>query len=407
MGTTAADRLTPDTGLTPDTRVFLDHAATTPIRPAVLELVIDTMRLGGNASSLHAAGRAARRIVEQSREQLAAALRANPSEVVFTASGTEANNLALKGLFWAARDADPRRRVILTSGVEHHAVLDPVRWLAAHEGCEVVYLAVDREGRVDPAQVREILLDRADEVALVSVMWANNEVGTLNDVKDLAHTCAQFGVLFHTDAVQAVGSVPVAVDEVRPDALTLSGHKLGGPIGVGALLLRRDLRPVALLHGGGQERSVRSGTLDAPHIAGLALAVELAVAEQPAYASRVGQLRDLLITGVQQVVPDAVLNGAPGSGRLPGNAHLTFPGCEGDALLMLLDAAGIMCATGSACQAGVPEPSHVLLAMGRDERSARGSLRFSLGRSSQERDVDALIDALPGVVARARRAGQR
>lgn len=385
---------------------FLDHAATTPVRAEVLDVVTEAMRTGGNASSLHTAGRRARRLVEQSREQIAVALGANPSEVVFTASGTEADNLAVKGLYWAARDADPRRRVIVTSPIEHHAVLDPLAWLVEHEGCEVHWLAVDGTGQVDPAELRQVLTERAAEVALVSVMWANNEVGTITPVVALAEACREFGVPFHTDAVQAIGSVPVDVGVLRPDALALSGHKIGGPIGVGALLVRRDLRPVPLLHGGGQERAIRSGTLDAPHICGLALAVTAAVAEQEQYAARVSALRETLIEGVLGCVPDAVVNGAR-TDRLPGNAHVTLPGCEGDALLMLLDAQGIMCSTGSACQAGIPEPSHVLLAMGRDERSARGSLRFSLGRDSTAADVAALLDALPGAVARARRASQR
>ena len=358
----------------------------------------------GNASSLHSAGRQARRVVEESREQLAAALGARPSEIVFTGSGTESDNLAVKGIWWARHDADPRRTRVLASAVEHHAVLDAVEWLAGHEGASVDWLEVDEQGRLHPDVLREAIERSPDDVALVTVMWANNEVGTVQPVRQLADIAHEFGVPFHTDAVQALGQLPVDVGASGVDALTLAGHKFGGPLGVGALVLGRDVACVPLLHGGGQERDVRSGTLDTPAVAGLALAAALAVERQPVLHARLTGLRDDLVRRVQQAVPDAVLNGALGRDRLPGNAHFSFPGCEGDSLLLLLDARGVEVSTGSACSAGVARPSHVLLAMGAAEVAARSSLRFSLGHSSTGADVDALLDALPGVVERARRA---
>ena len=380
---------------------YLDHAASTPMLPEAVAAVTAALTATGNASSLHASGRRARRTVEEARESLAASLGARPSEVVFTSSGTESDNLAVKGLWLARYRADPRRRRILASAVEHHAVLDSVEWLVAREGATVTWLEVDRLGRVHP----EVLADAlGDDVALVTVMWANNEVGTVQPVRALADLAHGAGVAFHTDAVQAVGQLPVDFAGSGADALTMTGHKLGGPLGAGALLLGRDIDCTPLLHGGGHERDVRSGTLDTPGVVGLAVAAELAVARQPEISSRLRGLRDDLVSRVRAALPDAVLNGDE-TDRLPGNAHFSFPGCEGDSLLLLLDARGVEVSTGSACSAGVARPSHVLVAMGADEPSARASLRFSLGHTSTQGDVDALVDALPGVVERARRAG--
>jgi cysteine desulfurase len=358
----------------------------------------------GNASSLHGSGRHARRRVEESREQLAASLGARPSEVVFTAGGTEADNLAVKGIYWARRDADPRRRRVIASSVEHHAVLDAVEWLATHEGAEVTWLPVDELGSVAPSALRAALADDPDATALVTVMWANNEVGTIQPIAELAAISHEFGVPLHTDAVQAVGALPVDFAACGADALTMTGHKLGGAYGAGALLLRRDVACVPLLHGGGQEREVRSGTLDVPGAVGLALATSLAVTRQPQLAPRIARLRDSLVDGVREIVPDVAVNGHP-THRLPGIAHLSFPGCEGDSLLMLLDARGIECSTGSACSAGVAQPSHVLIAMGASAAQARGSLRLSLGHTSTAEDVAAVVGAIGPVVERARRAG--
>jgi cysteine desulfurase len=389
--------------------VYLDHAATTPMVPVAVEAMSAHLLDVGNASSLHAPGRRARRVVEESRETIAQALGCRPGEVVFTSGGTESDNLALKGAYWSRRAADPRRTRILSVGVEHHAVLDPLHWLAEREGATVELLPVDDDGRLDVEALRESLARGPEDVALVSVMWANNEVGTVQPIAEVVALAAEHGVPVHSDAVQAIGAVPVDFAASGVDALTLTGHKLGGPYGVGALLVRRELDLTALLHGGGQERDVRSGTIDVPAIAGFAAAVELAVKEQAAYAARVAALRDDLVAGVLAAVPDAVLNGAAAreGDRLPGNAHFSFPGCEGDSLLMLLDAQGIECSTGSACSAGVPQPSHVLLAMGRSEDAARSSLRFSLGHTSTAEDVEALVAAIGPCVERARSAGMR
>ncbi|SNS05176.1 cysteine desulfurase [Geodermatophilus pulveris] len=394
---------------------YLDHAATTPLLPAVLAAMAGQLGRVGNASSLHASGRAARRVAEQSRERLAEALGARPSEVLFTGGGTESDNLAVKGLFWARRDADPRRRRIVVSPAEHHAVLDSVEWLAAHDGAEVTWLPVEPTGRVTPRALRAAL-GTGEDVALASVMWANNEIGTVSDLAALAGVAHAVGVPLHTDAVQAVGQVPVDFAASGVDALTMTAHKLGGPMGAGVLLLRRDVACTPLLHGGGQERDVRSGTLDVAAIVGLQVATTTAVADREDRADRLAALRDRLVAGVVAQVPDVQLNGAPlddlldgtvegGPGRLPGNAHLSFPGAEGDALLMLLDARGVECSTGSACSAGVARPSHVLLATGADPDRARSSLRFSLGHTSTDADVDALLAVIGPVVERARRAG--
>ncbi|MFD2079715.1 cysteine desulfurase family protein [Actinopolymorpha cephalotaxi] len=392
-------------------RTYLDHAATTPMLPeAVAAMTAQLSRLG-NASSLHASGRAARRLVEESRESVAAALGARPSEIVFTGGGTEADNLAVKGLFWARRAADPRRRRVLASAVEHHAVLDSVRWLESFAGAEVEWIPVDAYGRVDVAALRASVQADPESVALVTVMWANNEVGTVQPIAEVVELAGRYDIPVHSDAVQAVGQLPVDFAVSGLDAMTVTGHKLGGPVGVGALVVRRQVDLVPLLHGGGQERDVRSGTLDVAAIAAFAVAVDSATAGRERLAARLAGLRAELVEEILAAVPDAELNGDPGTahpdpgGRLPGNAHFSFPGCEGDSLLLLLDARGIECSTGSACSAGVAEASHVLLAMGRDEERARGSLRFSLGHTSTRADVDALGAAIGPVVERARSAG--
>ncbi|MFD0555562.1 cysteine desulfurase [Stackebrandtia endophytica] len=383
---------------------YLDHAATTPMLEAAKEAYLAAAGVGGNASALHSGGRAARRIVEESRERIADRLGAAPSEVVFTSGATEGNNLAVKGLYWGRRDAEPDRRRILVNPAEHHAVLDVIEWLARHEGARIEWLPVTVDGRVEVEAVAEVLATGSEDIALMTLMWANNEVGAINPMADIARLAADAGVPLHTDAVQAVAHVPLSFAEPGFTALSLTGHKFGGPTGVGALLLRKDAPVVPLAHGGGQERDVRSGTLDVPGIAALAAAVTVAVDAQQAEAERLTRLRDRLIGRVREVVPTAILNG-PESDRLPGNAHFSFPGCEGDALLMVLDAAGVECATGSACSAGVAQPSHVLLAMGSTVAHARSSLRFTLGHTSTDADIDALIAALPSAVERARAAG--
>ena len=394
--------------MTPRGPVYLDHAATSPMLPEALAAMTEELAQLGNPSSLHNAGRRARRVVEESREQIAEAYQARPSEVVFTSGGTEADNLAVKGLFWARRAADPARNRILVPGTEHHAVLDSVQWLVSHDSAEASWLPVSVTGRLDPEDLRAAIERDPASVALISVMWANNEVGTVQPVAELAAVARQYQIPFHSDAVQAAGQLPVGLASSGATALTITGHKMGGPVGAGALLLARGTDPVPVLHGGGQERDVRSGTLDAPAIRAFAAAVSTVAERRADEAKRLAALRDDLIAQVTAAVPDAVLNGEPpGPGRLPGNAHFSFPGCEGDALLMLLDARDIACSTGSACTAGVAQPSHVLLAMGADEARARSSLRFSLGHSTVQADIDALGGVIGEVVERARRAAAR
>jgi cysteine sulfinate desulfinase/cysteine desulfurase-like protein len=404
-----------------DCVVYLDHAATTPMLPEALAAMTEELGQLGNPSSLHNAGRRARRVVEESREQIAEVFGARPSEVIFTSGGTEADNLAVKGLYWArvagsgqsgsgrpgaGRPAIAPHRVLATA-IEHHAVLDSVHWLAGHEQAEEHWLPVDDTGVLQPAALAEAIGDDPDAVALITVMWANNEIGAVQPIAELAALAREYGIPFHTDAVQAAGQLPVDFAATGADAMTITGHKFGGPVGAGALLLARGVQPVPVLHGGGQESEVRSGTLDAPAIRAFAVAAGVMAGHRDEEAARLAKLRDDLISQVLAAVPDAILNGPPaGPDRLPGNAHFSFPGCEGDALLMLLDAKGIACSTGSACTAGVAQPSHVLLAMGADEARSRGSLRFSLGHTSTQDDVDALGAAIGEAVQRARRAAR-
>jgi len=375
--------------------VYLDHAATTPMHPAAVAAYAAALSTVGNPSSIHSAGQAARRSLEEARERVAASLGCDPIEVVFTSGGTEAVNLGVKGLWWARQSDRPRPRLLVPGG-EHHATVDTVEWLEQHDGAVVTTIPLDALGRLRLDALAEAL-DEHDDVALVSLLWANNEVGTLQPVDEVVALAAAHGVPVHCDAVAAYGQVPIDFRASGLAALSVSAHKIGGPIGIGALVLSRSATVVPLIHGGGQQRQVRSGTQDAPAAVAFAVA-----AEQPHQAYE--PLRDRLVEGVLRSVPGAVLRGDPVD-RLPGNAHFTFPGCEGDSLLFLLDAAGVSVSTGSACQAGIPEPSHVLLAMGLTEDEARGALRMTVGHTTTEADVDALLAVLPDAVRRAARAG--
>jgi cysteine desulfurase len=382
------------------TRIYLDHAATTPMVPEAVAAMTRELTRVGNASSLHGSGRAARRVVEDARELIASRVGAKPVEVIFTSGGTESDNLAVKGAYWARRDPDRRR--VVTSVVDHHAVLDSVAWLAAAEGAEMDLIPVDARGRVDLAAAERLVDERT---AVVSVMAANNEVGTRQPVQEIARLATAVGAVSHSDAVQAVGHVAVDFATSGLDLMTFTAHKLGGPYGVGALLARRETALGSVQHGGGQERDVRSGTLDVAAVAGFAAAVEVAVAEVAAEERRLRALRAELIAAVSAAVPDVTLHGATAPEKsLPGITNLGFPGCSADSILMLLDAAGIDCSAGSACSAGVSQASHVLTAMGVSETDARASLRFSLGRSTTRAEVLALVAALPEAVARARAA---
>lgn len=386
------------------TPVYLDHAASTVMLPEAVEAMTAVFAQPGNASSLHGSGRWARRKLEEARESIASSVGARPSEVIFTSGGTEADNLAVKGIYWARSRQNPARRRILVSAVEHHAVLDPAQWLADTDGAELVILDVDETGRVSVDQVRAELEAHAAQTALISVMWANNEVGTIEPIAEIAALGAEFGVPVHSDAVQVVGHVPVDFATTGLSAMSLAAHKFGGPQGVGALLLRRDVDCVPLLHGGGHERDVRSGTQAVAAAVGMATALRSCVEHLDEATTHVRGLQKRLFD-VLLDIPDTRVNGAAGEHRLPGNVHVSFDGCEGDSLLMLLDANGVECSTGSACTAGVAQASHVLLAMGLDVATARGSLRFSLAPSTTDADIDAVADVIDDVVDRARAAG--
>lgn len=382
---------------------YLDHAATTPMSDAARRAMIDELGNLGNPSSLHASGRRSRKVVEEAREAIATAVGATPGEIVLTGSGTEANNLAIKGLYWKRIQEEPKNKRIISSSIEHHAVMDPIQWLVDHEGAEVTWISVNDRARLN---VEELVaeIERDPQVALVSIMFANNEVGTLQPLDRVIEVAHKYGIPVHTDAVQAFGKVPLSFKELDVDAMTISGHKIGGPLGIGALIVKKNVNLTPVLHGGGQERDIRSGTLDTPAIRALGVAATEAAEQLSERALRMVELRRELTARVLAEVPDARANGDELA--LPGIAHFTFAGAEGDALLLLLDAQGIESSTGSACSAGVPRPSHVLLAMGMSEVDARASLRFSLGFSSTSQDVDALVSVIGGVVERARKAGQ-
>jgi cysteine desulfurase len=381
-------------------RIYLDHAATTPMIPGAVEAMTRELTRVGNASSLHASGRSARRVVEESREAIAAQVGAQPAEVIFTSGGTESDNLAIKGAVWAGIESG--RRGVVTSAIEHHAVLDSVAWLGQSATAEVSYAPVDSDGRLNMSALTSTV---DSETALVSVMWANNEVGALQPVRQIADLAAVHGAISHSDAVQAVGHVDVNFAASGLDLLSFTAHKLGGPYGIGALLARRELRLAPILHGGGQERDVRSGTLDVAAAAGFAAALDVAIKTRVQEEQRIRRLRRQLVNSVLGAVPWAIWYGPrTEEDHLPGIASIGFPGCSADAILMLLDAAGIDCATGAACSAGVSQPSHVLTAMGCSEAEARSALRFSLGHTSTLADVLALAAALPDAVRRAKAA---
>ncbi len=394
--------------------VYLDHAATTPMLPEAIAAYADALSVVGNPASIHSQGQAAKRMLEEAREHIATTLGCDPIEVVLTSGGTEAVNLAVKGIWWS-RNRATDRPVILAPGGEHHATIDTLDWLEEHEGARIGWLPLDDDGLVRTEDVEAALRHYGDRVALVTLLWANNEVGTIQPVSAISALAAAHGVPVHVDAVAAYGYLATDFAAIRATsgssagtglvALSVSAHKIGGPVGVGALVLSRSASVEPLFHGGGQQRQVRSGTQDVAGAVSFAVAARSAAAHRDAEAVRLSALRDRLIDGILAVVPAARLNGPPGDRRLPGNVHVAVAGCEGDSLLFLLDMAGVSVSTGSACQAGIPEPSHVLRAMGRDEREARGALRVTLGHTTTGEDVDALLSALPAAYAQASRAG--
>jgi cysteine desulfurase len=385
--------------------VYLDHAATSPMRAAALEAYARAAAVAGNASAGHAAGRAARRIVEDARESVAASLGCDAAEVVLTAGGTEADNLGVVGLHRARRTEDPGRCRVLVSAVEHPAVAAAADGLAATDGAVVERIAVDHRGAVAVVALRAVLAAAGERVSLVACMWANNEVGTVQPIADVVAAAHSRGIPVHVDAVQAVPGLAVDLAALGADTVAVSGHKVGGPVRSGALVVRRGTPLAPLLHGGGQERGLRPGTLDPAASAGFAAALAETVAERSAESVRLARLRDRLLTGVVERVPEAVVTVAGGD-RLPGIAHLTFPGCDGESLQFLLDSRGIAASAASACSAGVLRPSAVLLAMGIGAERARTSVRFSLGHTTTDADVDAVLAVVAEVAADARRVAR-
>ncbi len=383
---------------------YLDHAATTPMLESARVAYFEELGRVGNPSALHKSGRLARSVVEDARERMASALGAHPTEVIWTSGGTEADNIALKGLYWARNSADARRTRIVTTAVEHHAGLDPAQWLAAEHGAEVVVLPVDADGVVDLDALRTEVAAHFDEIALISVMWANNEVGTIQPIRDVVAIATEHDIPVHADAVQAVGHVPVDFRGTGLATMAVSAHKLGGPVGVGVLVARRDLTITPLTHGGGQERKVRSGTLNAAGFHAASVAAQEVVRTLTEETVRLRGLQRDLIARIRAAIPDARLSGPePGDNRLPGIVHFVFPGCAAEAMMFVLDSHGVEASNGSACTAGVAQASHVLMAMGRSEQDAASTMRFSMGHTTTPADIDALMAVLPEAVERARK----
>lgn len=377
--------------------IYLDHAATTPMVESALIAMTEQASVLGNPSSLHTHGRSTRKSLEDAREILAKELGCLPSEVIFTASGTEANNIALKGLYWAAGESG--KKVVVISSIEHHAILDPANWLASHEQAEVIELPVNPDGVIDCEFLANLVATRGREIAVISIMHANNETGVIQPISEVVRIAGQIPV--HTDAVQSFKKTPLSFSHLGVTAMTVSAHKIGGPLGIGALILKRAVEIPSLLHGGGQEREIRSGTLNAPGIVGFTTA-----ASAHYNSEEVCALRDRFVSSIQKLIPEARINGLAAS-RLPGIVNVTFPGTQSDTLLLLMDEQNISCSTGSACSAGVHEASHVLLAMGHSQMSAQSSLRFSFGATSTVQECDLVTSVLPDVIARGIAANNR
>jgi cysteine desulfurase len=377
--------------------IYLDHAATAPINDAAITALNTQMRKLGNASSVHNPGREVRKDVEDARHKLSELVNSNPSEIIFTGSGTEANNLAIKGFFWQS----PDRNVIVTSAFEHHAILDPVEWLVEHEGAEQVLIPITKAGVIDLDFLAKVVEARGSEIAVISIMHSNNELGSIQPISEVVKIAGDIPV--HTDAVQSFGKVDFDFQKLGVTAATISAHKVGGPLGIAALILRRGLDLTPILHGGGQEREIRSGTLNAPAIVAFAAASEFAIANREVNFAKIRELRDYFIAGLKRVVPEVSINSISDP-ALPGIVNATFPGTESDALLLLLDTEGISASAGSACSAGVPRPSHVLVALGLSESDADASLRISIGTTNTKAEIDQVLAVMPSVVERARNA---
>ena len=384
--------------------VYLDHAATSPIRPSVLARYTKTLAQIGNPASVHSYGQSSRQLLEQAREQIAKSLDCDRNEVLFTSGGTESDNLAVKGLYWQRHAEERNRTLIISSSAEHAAVLDSVNWLVSEQGAEAYFVAMDHNGVLDLEDLEQVLAKRADQVALISLMWANNEIGVVHPIKKITELAATYGIPVHSDAIAALGHIPVNFKDSGLSAMTITGHKLGSPVGVGALILSRAQKMTPVMHGGGQERNLRSGTPDAAAADAFALAVEEAVSEQKALANLHATLSARLIAGVKLVAPDVKVS-SENVDRLSNNVHFRFPGCLGDSLLFLMDLNGVSISTGSACAAGVASPSHVVLSLGADADEAMGTMRITFGHNSNEADVDAFLEAFPNAYEGAKKAG--
>lgn len=384
-------------------KVFLDHASTTPLRPSAKKAMLKGLEIAANPSSVHSLGQHTRNLLEDARDSIARSLGCNRSEVIFNSGGTESDNQAIKGLFWE-RNKTTARKVVISSRAEHHAVLDTVEWLEKHEGAEIVWIDVDSLGQIDLKQLADEVHLRQDEIALISLMWVNNETGVITDIPRVCSMASQHGIPVHSDAIAAAGHMPISFKDSGLAAMTVSGHKLGAPIGVAVLIVGRSVKLESLVHGGGQERALRSGTMNYPMAMAMAAALEEASSELDWREKQLGELRDYLEAEVKRLIPEVEITVAGGN-RLPDNSHMIFPGCQGDSLLFLLDIAGVEVSTGSACQAGVIGPSHVLVAMGKTEEEANGCLRITLGYNSTKEDVDKFLQAISEAYAGAKRAG--
>lgn len=383
---------------------YLDHASTTPMRAELVDGYFEQLQVVGNPSSVHGSGQQARRAMEDSRDRLANALGCHRSEVLFTSGGTEANNLAIKGLFLQRNAEDSNRTLVVTAATEHHAGIDPVEWLETAAGAEAIWVPVDSHGVIDLNWLEAFLSANGEQVALISLMWVNNETGLITPISKVTALASQHSIPVHSDAVAAFGHVPLNFRDSGLATMAISGHKFGSPVGIGALIVARDAKLAVTSHGGGQERGIRSGTLSAPLAYTLGEAAALAEAEREVVAARLDGFRKQIVDSVMSLASNAKYTRGDQPG-FEGIIHFTFPGCSGDSLLFLLDTAGVSVSTGSACRAGVAQASHVIMAMGRSEDEARGSLRISMGYNTTQDDVDAFIQAFPSAYKGALKAG--
>ena len=384
--------------------VYLDHAATSPIRPSVLAHYSKALEQVGNPASVHSFGQSSRQMLEEARETIAASIGCDRNEVIFTSGGTESDNLAVKGLYWQRHGQDRNRTLIVTSSAEHAAVLDAVNWLVTEQGAEAHFVSMNDDGVLDLAELSDVINKRSDQIALVSLMWANNEIGVVHPIQKITELAREYAIPVHSDAIAALGHIPVNFAASGLSAMTVTGHKVGSPVGVGALILARSEKITPVLHGGGQERNLRSGTPDAAAASAMALAIKEAVDEQAQLQILHARLSEKLVAGVREVAPDVKVSSehAP---RLANNVHFRFPGCLGDSLLFLLDLNGVSVSTGSACAAGVSSPSHVVLSLGANSDEAMGTMRITFGHNTSEADVDAFLDAFPKAYEGAKKAG--